>query len=83
MFSFQMLILMANGFMNLTAQFFFVYCGRVDQVAYFGFFQRQYKIFNFSPETEHSDPIPISRESLDFYHFHRVHGVQMCLHHIY
>lgn len=31
MFSFQMLILMANGFMNLTAQFFFVYCGRVDQ----------------------------------------------------
>lgn len=32
MFSFQMLILMANGFMNLTAQFFFVYCGRVDQV---------------------------------------------------
>lgn len=27
MFSFQMLILMAYGFMSLTAKFYFVYCG--------------------------------------------------------
>lgn len=40
MFSFQMLILMANGFMNLTAQFFFVYCGRVDQVKHFASYNK-------------------------------------------
>lgn len=32
MFSFQMLILMAYGFMAITAQLYFVYCGLVGQV---------------------------------------------------
>lgn len=32
MFSFQMLILMAYGFMSLTAKFYFVYCGKTSQV---------------------------------------------------
>lgn len=32
MFSFQMLILMAYGFMSLTAKFYFVYCGLTQQV---------------------------------------------------
>lgn len=32
MFSFQMLILMAYGFMSLTAKFYFVYCGLTDQI---------------------------------------------------
>lgn len=33
MFSFQMLILMAYGFLSVTAQFYFVYCGLVGQVS--------------------------------------------------
>jgi gustatory receptor len=32
MFSFQMLITMAYGFMSITAQFYFLYCGLMDQV---------------------------------------------------
>lgn len=32
MFSFQMLITMAYGFMSITAQFYFLYCGLLDQV---------------------------------------------------
>lgn len=32
MFSFQMLITMAYGFMSITAQFYFFYCGLMDQV---------------------------------------------------
>lgn len=32
MYSFQMLILMAYGFMSLTAKFYFVYCGLTGQV---------------------------------------------------
>ena len=32
MFSFQMLVLMAYGFMSITAKFYFVYCGLVGQV---------------------------------------------------
>lgn len=35
MFSFQMLITMAYGFMSITAQFYFLYCGLLDQVGYF------------------------------------------------
>lgn len=31
MFSFQMLVLMAYGFMSITAKFYFVYCGLVGQ----------------------------------------------------
>lgn len=34
MFSFQMLILMAYGFMTITAQLYFVYCGLVGQVSF-------------------------------------------------
>lgn len=33
MFNFQMLILMAYGFMSITAQLYFVYCGLVGQVS--------------------------------------------------
>lgn len=33
MFSFQMLILMAYGFMTITAQLYFVYCSLVGQVS--------------------------------------------------
>lgn len=32
MFSFQMLITMAFGFMSITAQFYFLYCGLMNQV---------------------------------------------------
>lgn len=32
MFSFQMLITMAYGFMSVTAQFYFLYCGYMEQV---------------------------------------------------
>lgn len=32
MFSFQMLITMAYGFMFITAQFYFLYCGLLKQV---------------------------------------------------
>lgn len=32
MFSFQMLITMAYGFMSITAQFYFLYCGLMEQV---------------------------------------------------
>uniref|UniRef100_A0A336MD31 Gustatory receptor n=1 Tax=Culicoides sonorensis TaxID=179676 RepID=A0A336MD31_CULSO len=31
MFSFQMLLMMAFGFMSITAQFYFLYCGLMDQ----------------------------------------------------
>lgn len=34
MFSFQMLILMAHGFMTITAQFYFMYCGLMKQVKF-------------------------------------------------
>jgi gustatory receptor len=33
MFSFQMLLTMAYGFMNTTAQFYFLYCGLMGQVS--------------------------------------------------
>lgn len=32
MFSFQMLITMAYGFLSITAQFYFLYCGLLEQV---------------------------------------------------
>jgi gustatory receptor len=32
MFSIQMLIIMAYGFMSITAQFYFLYCGLLKQV---------------------------------------------------
>lgn len=32
MWSLQMLLLMANGFMSITAQFYFLYCNIVGQV---------------------------------------------------
>jgi hypothetical protein len=32
LFSFQMLITMAYGFLAITAQFYFLYCGLLDQV---------------------------------------------------
>jgi gustatory receptor len=32
MFSFQMLITMAYGFLSITAQFYFLYCGLISQV---------------------------------------------------
>lgn len=35
MFSFQMLMLMAYGFLGITAQLYFVYCGLADQVNIF------------------------------------------------
>lgn len=31
MFSFQMLLMMAYGFMSITAQFYFLYCGLMEQ----------------------------------------------------
>lgn len=34
MFSFQMLIMMAYGFMSVTAQFYFLYCGLMEQVKF-------------------------------------------------
>jgi 7tm Chemosensory receptor len=33
MFSFQMLLTMAYGFLNTTAQFYFLYCGLMGQVS--------------------------------------------------
>lgn len=35
MFSFQMLMLMAYGFLGITAQLYFVYCSLANQVSYF------------------------------------------------
>jgi gustatory receptor len=35
MFSFQMLLTMAYGFMSTTAQFYFLYCGLMGQVSIF------------------------------------------------
>lgn len=35
MFSFQMLITMAYGFLSITAQFYFLYCGIFEQVRAF------------------------------------------------
>lgn len=34
MWSLQMLLLMAYGFMSITAQFYFLYCNIVNQVSY-------------------------------------------------
>jgi gustatory receptor len=33
MFSFQMLITMAYGFLNVTAQLYFLYCGLIEKVS--------------------------------------------------
>lgn len=84
MFSFQMLILMAYGFMAITAQFYFLYCGLMGQVITFliiyfcvaiaYFFNKSCRL-----TTGYSTAISVGWQSSVFADIYHIHVLKVCL----